>query len=854
MKTLRIFLLLIFGVVPPLSGQWFEQFIYLPDSFGGFYSYGQAHIVWNSLDDRLYLFGRDANTIIIDCRTDEKIGNPFIRNSNAEPFRSCYNPINNCIYIYYHKRRVDSIGAIVIFDCASNRVVDEIPFKISNAPHFLLVNSINNRLYSPVSPDSLLIIDGQSNQIIGRVRIGVFSREPIWNPNNNLLYLFTNGSVITFDCNTNQTIDTIIISPYITGARFPAFIDLIRNKIVFYALWEYKDEPKIFVLDCVSNQITDTIFSPVEVSSSLCDFNPITNKLYECTYGAGDIIYSVDLSRRTIDTIPTGRTLGFVRLICNPSTNQLVGFSDCLVIIDCNSNQIIDTIPYEYHTPDPCIIFSIFLHPFYNKLYFPCEPCHLAVFDVSVNYSERYKKMIKLGMQVIDLLWNPLTNRLYCSDKEEPMIYVIDGATNRHRGVISLRPYFDAGVGDLEVATQMNKIYASCGGGYLVTIDGNTDSVIRVINRLPDDVRLAYNPNNNKLYGTLRVGPPSAAVYIIDCSTDRVIGEINTTYPRRAYINSLTNKVYLTNYYYYPKTLIVDGAGDTVIKVLDSIGGLDIVFRYQDNRIYIAGSELFPPHTPCLTVLDGWADTIVAQISNPNLVLYALAYDSIDDRIYCFAPRDSLIPNGIWVLDCQTNHFIDSIPDTLPIPWLSEPILFWNSLNNKLYYEYYSPSVGSYGGKLIRAVDCRTNQKITQFHQIQDACRPIAWNSIDNRFYVNSKWKSKIGVIRDFPSGVEEGRFDLTIEPKLEVSQPNPFSKLTLIRFQIARRGMISLKVYDTGGKLIKTLKQSIENPGEYSFIWDGTDANNNPLASGIYFLRLMVKDYRVTKKIILAK
>lgn len=532
MKTLRIFLLLIFGIVLPLSGQWFEQFIYLPDSFGGFYSFGQPFILWDSLDDRAYLFSRDGNAIIIDCRTDEKIGNPLVENSLLEPYGSlCYNPINNRIYARY----LDSVRAntqfhsIVVFDCASNRVIGGIPFQGVPQP-FLLVNSINNRVYAPLSPDSLLIIDGQSNQIIGRVRLEPYCRPPIWNPNNNLLYLFTDKRrIITFDCNTNQTIDTIITDPFTTEG-LAAFLDPGRNKIIFLGELPYNNEWKIFVLDCANNEITDTIPAPVHLYfTAHWSFNPITNKLY----GGSNVIYGVDLNRHIVDTILTGKD--FEKILCIPSTNEVVGFSDCLVIIDCNSNQIIDTIPYEY-LPDPYLIHSIFLHPFYNKLYFPCEPCYLAVFEASVN--PRHIKMIKLGVLVNDFLWNPLTNRLYCSNNEEPEIFVIDGATNRHRGIINLKPFIgDVGVGDLEVATRMNKIYATCGGGYIVTIDGDTDSVIRVITQLPDDVFFAYNPNNNKLYGTLRVGPPFATVYIIDCSTDVIIGEINTIFLSYVYIN-----------------------------------------------------------------------------------------------------------------------------------------------------------------------------------------------------------------------------------------------------------------------------------------------------------------------------
>ncbi|MEO0113928.1 MAG: T9SS type A sorting domain-containing protein [candidate division WOR-3 bacterium] len=835
-----------------LNGQWFEQFIYLPDSFGGFNPWGNAYMIWDSLDDRLYLFSRDANGVIIDCRTDEKIGNPFVKNSVLEDYYSlCYNTITNCIYGLY----LDSVVfntffySIVAFDCASNRVISEIPVQSRDKFFSPLFNSINNRAYFLKLEGTLLIIDGWSNQLIDEVRIGTFCNQAIWNPNNDLLYLFMEKRMIlAFDCNTNQIIDTIITDPFKTNI-LPLFLDRVRNKIIFLGEYPRKNEWNIFILDCANNQITDTIPSPVGLGyPCFWDFNPITNKLY----GGSNVIYGVDLNRRTVDTIQTGKRFG--KILCNPSTNQVIGFSNCLVIIDCNNNQVVDTIPYGIYPPDPVILYSIFLHPIYNKLYFPCEPCHLAVLDVSVNNLGRYKKMIKLSVPVIDFLWNPLTNRLYCSNQQEPEIFVIDGATNRHRDIIDLRPHLSCyyvGVGDLEVATRMNKIYASCGGGYFVAIDGNTDSVIRVITQLPDDMYLAYNPNNNKLYGSLKVGPPHATTYIFDCSTDVIIGEINTTSSTRPYINQLTNKVYLTRSYAPRQTFIVDGAGDTVIKVLDSIGG-DIAFRHQDNRVYIAGLESY---APCITVLDGWTDTIIAQISHrPNFRIYALAYDSIDDRIYCSVSRDSSLPSGIWVLDCQTNRFIDSIPDTLHWPLSGKPILFWNPLNNKLYYECYSRSVGINGGSLIGVIDCRTNQKIAQFPQIPDACRPIAWNSSENRLYVNSGGKSKMGVIRDFPSGIEEGRFDFTLEPKLEVSQPNPFSKRTVIRYQIARRAMISLKVYDTGGKLIKVLKENIENPGEYSLIWDGTDSNNNPLTSGIYFLRFKTKGYGVTRKIILAR
>ncbi len=83
---------------------------------------------------------------------------------------------------------------------------------------------------------------------------------------------------------------------------------------------------------------------------------------------------------------------------------------------------------------------------------------------------------------------------------------------------------------------------------------------------------------------------------------------------------------------------------------------------------------------------------------------------------------------------------------------------------------------------------------------------------------------------------------------------PNPFSKKTDIRLQIADSGpKTSLKIYDASGRLVKNFLL----PTTYSLLpavlsWDGTDDSGRQLPDGIYFVELKSVSGMITEKVIL--
>ncbi|MEJ2494801.1 MAG: PQQ-dependent sugar dehydrogenase [Ignavibacteriaceae bacterium] len=83
----------------------------------------------------------------------------------------------------------------------------------------------------------------------------------------------------------------------------------------------------------------------------------------------------------------------------------------------------------------------------------------------------------------------------------------------------------------------------------------------------------------------------------------------------------------------------------------------------------------------------------------------------------------------------------------------------------------------------------------------------------------------------------------------LEQNFPNPFNPTTKIMYQIAKRGFVSLRVYNILGNKVATLVNEEKPAGIYIVEFDASS-----LPSGIYFYHLQTGSFISTKKLILMK
>jgi len=83
---------------------------------------------------------------------------------------------------------------------------------------------------------------------------------------------------------------------------------------------------------------------------------------------------------------------------------------------------------------------------------------------------------------------------------------------------------------------------------------------------------------------------------------------------------------------------------------------------------------------------------------------------------------------------------------------------------------------------------------------------------------------------------------------------PNPFNPVTTVRFGLHERASVSLRIYDTTGRLVRVLVDGYRDAGHYETTWDGLDRSSRPVASGVYFCRLAIGAFSEERKMILLR
>ncbi|HEX2963583.1 MAG TPA: VIT domain-containing protein [Ignavibacteriales bacterium] len=91
----------------------------------------------------------------------------------------------------------------------------------------------------------------------------------------------------------------------------------------------------------------------------------------------------------------------------------------------------------------------------------------------------------------------------------------------------------------------------------------------------------------------------------------------------------------------------------------------------------------------------------------------------------------------------------------------------------------------------------------------------------------------------------------------LEQNYPNPFNPETKITYSLPMGRAayrVVIKIYNALGQLICTLIDSEQAPGKYTVTWNGMDAGNNLVPSGVYFYTIQTGEFQQTRKMVLMR
>ena len=103
----------------------------------------------------------------------------------------------------------------------------------------------------------------------------------------------------------------------------------------------------------------------------------------------------------------------------------------------------------------------------------------------------------------------------------------------------------------------------------------------------------------------------------------------------------------------------------------------------------------------------------------------------------------------------------------------------------------------------------------------------------------------------------------VTIEPSsanmpedfvLYPNYPNPFNPSTTIGFYLENESAVQVTVYDILGRSVLSLYDGYLDAGRHELIWEGRNGDDEAVASGVYFYRLVTDAGAQTRKMMLMK
>ena len=94
---------------------------------------------------------------------------------------------------------------------------------------------------------------------------------------------------------------------------------------------------------------------------------------------------------------------------------------------------------------------------------------------------------------------------------------------------------------------------------------------------------------------------------------------------------------------------------------------------------------------------------------------------------------------------------------------------------------------------------------------------------------------------------------------RLLQNYPNPFNPETWIPYQLAEDSEVSISIYDSAGRLVRSLSLGYQPAGFYNSrgqaaYWDGRNAVGESAASGVYFYQLETPSFRQTRRLLILK
>ena len=244
--------------------------------------------------------------------------------------------------------------------------------------------------------------------------------------------------------------------------------------------------------------------------------------------------------------------------------------------------------------------------------------------------------------------------------------------------------------------------------------------------------------------------------------------------------------------------------------------GIDMVKplkAFNSIVLYDFGAE---PDDPSLITLDVTIPSVIA--GSNDVKLYFISKDSPGSFWYPNPPLSSAPSNLSSFASSQSGtHEYSPIPD-----------------GGANQIKFIVPSTDSY---LVK-------DKVGQFMFVYKGWLPCARLTDSNDILSFDVWNFKIVGVQKQKGGVSVFN---------NVINPNKNQEAT-IGAHLKKSGILTIQIMTLDGNVIRTLERSHKDAGDHFVNWDGRNNGGNPVASGMYFVRIAGPEIDEVRKILVVK
>jgi len=807
--------LLIAGILAmmlrPLNGQYLERSIPLTETIAGGATVWPAGLAFNATDNKLYVYGRLGWVAVLDCASNRIVREIPISQPSYYSF-PLWVAQNNKAYF-------QSSRGLVIVNGASDTVEATLPLSATA----IAFDDTNNCLVvaSQESLGVLLLIDGTTNAVRSRLSVNGYPLNVVWSPENRRYYVEYEGRIRgdywleVIEAGTGIPIDSLRL---LAGRTSVLTYTPQSNKL--YAGYE----SLLVVIDAGANRVLKNL--PIRTQGLL--WNSFTNRLYclsettlviDC---ATDSVFSrlYNMGRNTFHRV------GVHGVLDSRSGKLAIEDSTGVTLIDGTADTVVSLLRFNAYWKNDMAV-----DPAAGRMFIATEwPDMVRTIDTRNNC---LSESVNTSTRISGIVFNPLVGKLYVrafeySESSYPApstVNVIDPATGR-----ILKQLRTGGDEDLDYENMCldptgTKLYSpNVSNDNISVIDCQSDEVIRVIPTPPRPSWLAVNPRDHKLYCTHDAN--GAGLTVIDCNADTVITRIPFpgSFPLYAIWHEGVAKLYVLDE--AGVIHVVDGKTNQVIKTLPHMqpGYLcPPVCNLQDDRLYV--TTVGAPIPPALYSIDVRLDSITD--STPQLVFGGgLTWNASSDKAYFFAVDYPPVNAGMAVLGCSGDTFLGFVAGTTTFQPRNDIAPASRSGAPRVYFAWV--------GRAWPSGD-----------DTADFSSGLTLDPLNSRVFAAGR--THIYCVRDELPAVSENRASRNRQGLWLTCSLERGGTAVLIRVSSAEPVMAALTLCDITGRAVRSFTpRRVDQQGEWR--WDLRNNHGQVIPSGIYFCRLTAKSVSATQ------